>query len=98
VEFYDTVKGSLSGGTLETMMHIMFGGEKKPQIVADAHFDPILSLPSQTKSEYGVVDKNVRTVDFGSSRCLFMMSDVNKNAVRRYLLISTTPAEHVDLG
>jgi short subunit dehydrogenase-like uncharacterized protein len=62
VDFYDHIRSSPSGGTLETAMGIMFGKEKgRPKSAAQKSlgYDPLLKTPSGGASASQAVARNV---------------------------------------
>merc|ERR1712217_138269 len=93
VEFWDDIKSQPSGGTLETAMGIMFGGDgkKKAAEVKSLGFDPLLKLNAGAgASEFKTSAKNVSLFEAANpkkghamTRTMFFMAGVNANAVKR---------------
>lgn len=93
VDFYDKIKTSPSGGTLETAMGIMFGEEKKAKasIAAVAlGFDPMLKPrpgtagPSPCKTSIRNVNTLAMSTKSGQPhRSIFFMAAVNGTTVKR---------------
>mmetsp|Transcript_36973 Transcript_36973/g.118521 ORF Transcript_36973/g.118521 Transcript_36973/m.118521 type:complete len:420 (-) Transcript_36973:220-1479(-) len=99
VDFYDDIKSSPSGGTLETMFGILFGPESSKKSTksdddeeSSSSFDPLLRSPEGTKAPSKTKAANVNLLDFGdppgaesgyAARTFFVMAGVNANAVKR---------------
>lgn len=91
VDMYDKIKSSPSGGTLETAMGILFGGEgkKQSQAVKALGYDPLLlSREGTGPSPHTTSARNVSTLKMSSKagephRAMFFMAGVNANAVKR---------------
>jgi len=93
IEFWDDIKSSPSGGTLETAFSIMFGEkQKKAEEVKALGYDPMLKLPAGASgpSDYQVKAKNVSFLEtanpkkgHSATRTLFFMAGVNANALKR---------------
>lgn len=82
IDMYDKVMSMPSGGTLETVFHLIkvwpFWQSDEERALG---MDPLRKLPDGTKSRYALKNRNVRLWDL--SRAFFFMADVNAQAVRR---------------
>lgn len=93
IEFWDDIKSSPSGGTLETAFGIMFGSEskmKKSSEVQGLGFDPLTKLRDGSQSMFKLSAKNVRVLEnaaprkgHSAVRTMFVMAGVNANCVKR---------------
>lgn len=86
VDMYDDIKGTFSGGTLETAMGLMFGPESKAPKKSELGFDPLVK-DGDKASSHKLVAANVAGVASGQNgyptRTNFFMASVNANAVKR---------------
>jgi len=86
VDMYNDMKGTFSGGTLETAMGLMFGAESKAKPKVNLGYDPLV-LENGAKSEWKTTAQNVSCVTAGvdgrPARSMFFMAGVNANAVKR---------------
>jgi len=93
VEYWDHIKSQPSGGTLETAMGIMFGGDgkKRADEVKALGFDPLLKQETAAgASDFKTSAKNVPFLEGANpkkghamTRTMFFMAGVNANAVKR---------------
>lgn len=86
VELYDDLKGTFSGGTLETAVGLFFGPEAKAKPLVNLGYDPLLK-DGEGKSSCKTTAANVACVTKGTGgkphRTMFFMAGVNANAVKR---------------
>jgi len=93
IEFWDDIKSSPSGGTLETAFGIMFGAEgkiKKSEEQKALGFDPLTKSLDGSQSTCKTSAQNVSFLELADSkkdhnavRTMFFMAGVNANAVKR---------------
>ena len=90
VRFYDEIRSSPSGGTLDTIYHSL---QDRVKVQSNLKFDPLLLLPSSPvagpsrESEYKTTAKNAKFLSYSAERGAwvgpFVMAMVMGNCVRR---------------
>lgn len=86
VDCYDDAKGTVSGGTLETFVGLLFGAEGKLKPLKDLGYDPLLKdgkEASACKTDVQNVSCVTPGQDGRPTRTYFIMADVNGHAVKR---------------